>query len=188
MTSNPASPGASVSPSGADPARGAIPGVRRVEAPPLTWAERLYLPEVLRGLVTTLKHLLFRRAFTVRYPEEKRTPPPGSRGEHYLKKDAEGRVKCVACFLCATACPAECIYIEAAESPWPDRDKIPSKFTIDMLKCIYCGMCEEACPCDAIALSPKPFSIFEDRAGAMFDKEKLLANWSGSDRAGVFPQ
>src|SRR3990172_519321 len=75
------------------------------------------------------------------------------RGVHRLNRDGEGRVKCVACFLCASACPAHCIDIVAAESPWPDREKYPQSFVIDELRCIFCGMCEEACPVDAIELT-----------------------------------
>ncbi len=87
----------------------------------------------------------------------------------------QGRVKCVACYMCATACPAHCIYIDAAEAPWPDRDKYPTGFVIDELKCIFCGMCEEACPVDAIELT----SIYDisglTRQEMLFDKEKLLS-------------
>jgi NADH-quinone oxidoreductase subunit I len=94
---------------------------------------------------------------------------------HRLNKDEQGRVKCVACFLCATACPAHCIDIVGAESPWPDREKYPESFTIDELRCIFCGMCEEACPVDAIELT----SLFDltgrSREEMIFDKEKLLS-------------
>ena len=84
-------------------------------------------------------------------------------------------MKCVACFLCATACPAHCIDIVASPSPWPDREKYPESFTIDELRCIFCGMCEEACPVDAIELT----SLFDltgrSREEMIFDKEKLLS-------------
>ena len=76
--------------------------------------------------------------------------PPNYRGVHRLNRDEQGRVKCVACYMCSTACPARCIDIVAAPSPWPDREKYPEAFVIDELRCIYCGMCEEACPVDAI--------------------------------------
>ena len=92
-----------------------------------------------------------------------------------MNKDEQGRVKCVACFLCATACPAHCIDIVAEPSPWPDREKYPKVFNIDELRCIYCGMCEQACPVEAIELTS-----FYDLTGAsreemIFDKEKLLS-------------
>ena len=96
------------------------------------------------------------------------------RGVHRLNKDEAGRVKCVACFMCSTACPAHCIEIEAGESPWPDREKYPIKFDIDELRCIYCGMCEEACPVDAIELTHEYNIVGLTRQEMIFDKEKLL--------------
>jgi NADH-quinone oxidoreductase subunit I len=93
---------------------------------------------------------------------------------HRLNKDEDGRVKCVACFMCSTACPARCIHIEAEESPWQDREKYPGKFDIDELRCIYCGMCEEACPVDAIELTHTYDIVGLTRQEMIFDKSKLL--------------
>ena len=140
------------------------------------WWIDIYLPSIFKGLWITLKHLLFKKRFTQEYPEERHIPRPGYRGEHKLNKDELGRPKCVACFMCSTACPAECITIVAKDSPWPDRDKVPAKFEIDMLKCIYCGMCEEACPCDAIALTPQFNLVAISRQEKIYDMEKLLSN------------
>ena len=83
---------------------------------------------------------------TEQFPEQQPKLPANYRGVHRLNRDEEGRVKCVACYMCSTACPAHCIDIVAAPSPWPDREKYPETFVIDELRCIYCGMCEEACP------------------------------------------
>ena len=84
-------------------------------------------------------------------------------------------MKCVACFLCSTACPAHCIDIVAAPSPWPDREKYPESFAIDELRCIFCGMCEEACPVDAIELTSLLDLTGRSREEMVFDKEKLLS-------------
>jgi NADH-quinone oxidoreductase subunit I len=152
------------------------PAVKWIEEPQLGLAGKMYLPLFLQGLSTTTRHL-FSPKITVSFPEDrpKIRDPIIYRGVHRLNKDADGRVKCVACFLCATACPAHCIDIVAAESPWPDREKYPESFTIDELRCIYCGMCEEACPVDAIELT----SLFDltgrSREEMIFDKEKLLS-------------
>lgn len=140
---------------------------------------RMYLPAVLIGLSKTFLHIIKakgHRTFTVQYPEEKKAVRPGFRGEHRLKRDEQGREKCVACFMCQTACPANCIRIIAEDAPWPDRDKRPRVFEIDMLRCIYCGMCEEACPCDAIELTEKLYTVSTSRTEMIYDKEKLLDN------------
>jgi len=144
-----------------------------------SWGFLLYLPAVAKGLFNTLLHILKLRGhktFTVQYPEKRKEVRPGFRGEHRLKVDDLGREKCVACLMCQTVCPANCIDIIAEEAPWDDRDKRPRTFEIDMLRCIYCGMCEEACPCDAIELTEKLYTVSTSRAAMIYDKEKLLSN------------
>ena len=149
-----------------------------ISEPELTPAEKVYLPAVVGGLATTLKHMVSKKRRderVVQYPEQKRAQRVENyRGVHRLNKDESGRVKCVACFLCQTACPAHCIYIEGKESPWEDREKYPVRFDIDELRCIYCGMCEEACPVDAIELTPEYELIGHNREEMVFGKEKLL--------------
>ncbi|MCC7086708.1 MAG: NADH-quinone oxidoreductase subunit I [Pirellulales bacterium] len=155
---------------------GTNPNIRWLEEPKLGLSGRMYLPLFVQGLTTTFKHLVGPKV-TLSFPEER--PQIGNpliyRGVHRLNKDGTGRVKCVACFLCATACPAHCIDIVAAESPWPDREKYPESFTIDELRCIFCGMCEEACPVDAIELTSLLDLTGRSREEMIFDKEKLLS-------------
>ncbi len=139
----------------------------------LKLAIRLTIPAALQGMRRTFGWM-FRPRATVEYPERVHVPRQGYRGEHRLKKDELGRMKCVACFMCQTACPAECIQIVAGPSPWPDREKIPVVFSIDMLKCIYCGMCEEACPCDAIELTTTYNKVATSREEKIYDINKLL--------------
>ncbi len=157
-----------------------------VEEPKIGLLERMYLPAIFSGLQTTIGHI-FQPKVTVQFPEERPVLPPNYRGVHRLNRDEQGRVKCVACYMCSTACPAHCIDIVAAPSPWPDREKYPEIFVIDELRCIYCGMCEEACPCDAIELT----SLFDltglSREEMMFDKEKLLSVFDQTAQAGTDP-
>ena len=158
-----------------------------LQEPTLTLRDQFYVPQVLKGLGTTMKHMfnvvVRRQDRVIQYPEERREDLPVEaggllkqtyRGVHRLNKDEEGRVKCVACFMCSTACPARCIHIEAEASPWDDREKYPAKFDIDELRCIYCGMCEEACPVDAIELTSRYDIVGLTRQEMVFDKEKLL--------------
>jgi len=136
--------------------------------PRLSLAERLYLPQVLQGVGITTRHFvrnltlhtlhLFglaknrQAAVTTQYPEQRKVYSEGYRGSHRLTLKPDGSVRCTSCFLCATACPAKCIHIEAGEHPDPQVEKYPVRYEIDTLQCIYCGMCVEACPCDAIRM------------------------------------
>ena len=162
--------------------------------------ERAYLPELLRGLAITTRHFL-RNLFgardenpqvlertgtslvsTVQYPEEKTPYPPGYRGLHRLVPREDGKPRCVACYMCATICPAQCIYIEAGEyeTDSPDAssrviEKYPTAFVIDELRCIVCGLCVDACPKDAIRMDTYTHTPSEyNRQGFVYDIPKLL--------------
>jgi len=157
-----------------------------VAEPKMGVAELLYLPAIFAGLATTFRHL-FKPKITQEFPEVRPQLPANYRGVHRLNRDEQGRTKCVACYMCSTACPAHCIDIVAAPSPWPDREKYPETFVIDELRCIYCGMCEQACPVDAIELT----TLFDltgfSREEMMFDKEKLLSVFDQTVKAGTDP-
>ena len=170
--------------------------ILRISRPEMRAHESVYLPEVVRGFGTTVRHFFTsfgqsklpvlgksKTSRALQYPEERREDmdvldggmeKSNFRAVHRLNRDDAGRVKCVACMMCPTACPANCIHIEAAESPWDDREKYPVKFEIDELRCIFCGMCEEACPVDAIELTTEYDFVGRTRAEMIFDKEKLL--------------
>lgn len=159
-----------------------------VPAPAPSSVESVYLREVVKGFGITFRHMLTsinqgKTSRAMQYPEQRREDLPVEKGGihnanfrafHRLNKDEAGRVKCVACMMCPTICPAKCIHIVAGESPWEDREKYPVKFEIDELRCIYCGMCEEACPVDAIELTPVYDIVGMTRQEMIFDKEKLL--------------
>jgi NADH-quinone oxidoreductase subunit I len=160
--------------------------IKWVEEPKIGLVEQLYLPAIFAGLQTTVKHL-FQPKITQQFPEQRPKLPANYRGVHRLNRDEEGRVKCVACYMCSTACPARCIDIVAAPSPWPDREKYPEVFVIDELRCIYCGMCEQACPVDAIELTTLYDLTGMSREEMMFDKEKLLSVFDETVKTGTDP-
>lgn len=119
--------------------------------------QQSYVVEIAKGLVITsrafVRNLFGKKDIvTVQYPEQRVAYTPRFRGKHLLTKRDDGQVRCVACMLCATACPANCITIVSAEHDDRGIEKYPTQFEIDLLKCIYCGFCEEACPCDAIRM------------------------------------
>ena len=162
--------------------------VRWVQEPKMGLGEMLYLPAIFQGLTTTVRHM-FEPKVTEQYPEQEPKLPPNYRGVHRLNRDEAGRVKCVACYMCATACPAHCIDIVAAPAPaqWTDREKYPETFVLDELRCIYCGMCEEACPVDAIELTTLYDLTGLSREQLVFDKEKLLSVFDTTTKAGTDP-
>ena len=149
-----------------------------LEQKPMSFMERLYLPAILKGMGITLKHMLQKKA-TIHYPEETRPFSPVFRGLHVLNRDEEGRENCTACGLCAVACPAEAITMEAAER-LPNEEhlyreeKYAAKYEINMLRCIFCGLCEEACPKDAIYLSETFAPSNFTRKGFIYSKDELL--------------
>jgi NADH-quinone oxidoreductase subunit I len=157
-----------------------------VQEPKMGLSELLYLPAIFEGLATTVRHM-FKKPMTQEYPEVRPHMPPNYRGVHRLNRDEKDRVKCVACYMCSTACPAHCIDIVAAPSPWPDREKYPETFVIDELRCIYCGMCEQACPVDAIELTTLCDLTGLSREEMMFDKEKLLSVFDQTVKMGSDP-
>lgn len=142
-------------------------------------ADRAFLPTIVKGLGVTAKrffeNLLTRKETqTVQYPEEHPGYPPRFRGLHRLMHRDDGSVRCVACMMCPTVCPANCISIVPGERE-DDNEKFPVKFEIDELRCVVCGLCVEVCPCDAIRMdSGVPAPPVEFRGDAVWAKNDLL--------------
>lgn len=148
----------------------------------LNLIQKIYIFEVVKGLMITLRHLLYNMAhpaklMTYQYPEEKKPIDEIHRSEHRLMLRQDGSIRCTACMLCSTICPAVCIHITAAEGDTPEKEKVPEKFTIDLLRCVYCGFCVEACPCDAIRMDTgKPVASEYKREDFIKDINYLKAN------------
>ena len=152
--------------------------VKPVDRRPMTFLERIYLWNVFKGMAITFAHI-FKKKATINYPEQTRPFSPVFRGLQVLNRDEEGRERCTACGLCAVACPAEAITMEAAErQPGEENlyreEKYAAKYEINMLRCIFCGLCEEACPKDAIYLSETFAPSDYNRKGFIYGKENLL--------------
>jgi NADH-quinone oxidoreductase subunit I len=134
---------------------------------------------ILLGMALTFKNMwqtvVGRRAATVQFPEQKRSTSSRYRGLHLLTVREDDTPKCVACYMCATACPAECIYIESGERPEKTIEKYPTRFEIDLLRCVYCGFCVDACPEEAIMMSRENDLVGTSRADLVIDRDHLIA-------------
>ncbi len=145
--------------------------VKVLEAPKLNLLERLYIPEIIRGLKTTLMHIIHFKPVTVQYPEEVKELPPRYRGLHILPADDEGEIRCVACKLCEVACPTQAISIVSEPADEYGIERRPSVYNIDFMRCVFCGFCVEACPCDALRMGMKYELASYNRAGLIHTKE-----------------
>ncbi len=163
-----------------------------------------YLPEIFKGVSVSMKHFFentremvraerpdpvldrFDDGFTtISYPEQKRPYPERFRGVHRLTTRDDGSMRCVACLCCSTACPAQCIFIEAGEYPPGDArrgyERYPVRFVVDELRCIFCGYCVEACPCDAIRMDTGMHAVpYDSRDQFIYDRD-LLLSFDGQD-------
>ena len=131
------------------------------------------LLDVGGALILTFREML-RPKMTVNYPFERGPQSPRFRGEHALRRYANGEERCIACKLCEAICPAQAITIEA--EPRADGSRRTTRYDIDMVKCIYCGLCQEACPVDAIVEGPNQEFSVETREELYYDKQRLLDN------------
>ncbi|MCD4751250.1 MAG: NADH-quinone oxidoreductase subunit I [Thermoanaerobaculales bacterium] len=163
--------------------------VVNVDQPPRSFGEKIYLGPIISGLTVTLRHFV-RNFFgrkdvaTIQYPEEKHEYSERLRGRHILITRDEGELRCVACFMCETACPADCIHIEAEEDPSAEVEweKRPVVFEIDLLRCIFCGLCVDACPKEAIVMSRTHELAFARREEAIVGIDQLRQTGAMEDQ------
>ncbi len=150
-----------------------------------------YFYEILKGSWITCRHFVVnmwfhtlwflgiktkrRGAVTIQYPEEKKEIAHRHRSLHRLMTREDGQPRCVACMLCMTVCPSECIYIEAAEDPDPEIQKYPKTFLIDLSRCCFCGFCVEACPEDALRMDTGKIELATlNREDLIYDLNRLI--------------
>jgi NADH-quinone oxidoreductase subunit I len=185
------------------------PAQRQIKGKPIARPNRsmevqAYIPEFMKGLRVTMRHFfkntkemvlgqkpdpvlegLEEGVTTISYPEEKRPYPERFRGLHRLTLRDDDSPRCVACLCCSTACPAQCISIEAGEYPEGDPrrgyERYPRTFVIDELRCIFCGYCVEACPCDAIRMDTGMHATPYDSRDQFIYEKDLLMTFVGRD-------
>ena len=163
-------------------------GIKVVKRRGNSFKDRLYLPAIAGGMKTTLKYFMNNlkdndNIKTLQYPEVQPDDITDRfRGVHRLTKWDDGSEKCVACYMCATACPADCIFIDSQERFDDKAEKRPKEFKIDLLECVFCGYCVEACPCDAIRMDTGIFSFTgSNREDFVIDKKALMKNERSKD-------
>jgi len=165
--------------------------VKILTQPQMTFWERIYLVEVWKGLVLTARHFFRNMAVhfgnvgkkgrarkrgetvTFQYPEDPRPYSPRLRAKHRIMRREDGSPRCVACMLCETACPDDCITIVAEDSGDPTVEKRPKRFDIDILRCCFCGLCVKACPEDAIRMDTGILEMAEGHRDILYDREHL---------------
>ena len=172
---------------------------KAIPRPNRNLAVQSYVPEIVKGLGITMKHFFVNTKEValgqrndpvlesiddgincISYPEQKRPYPARFRGLHRLTHRADGSPRCVACLCCSTACPAQCIHIEAGEYPEGDPrrgyERYPKRIVIDELRCVFCAFCVEACPCDAIRMDTGMHAApYDSRDQFIFERERLMS-------------
>ena len=136
-----------------------------------------YIRATLKGMSLTFRHMMKsagdRSEVTIQWPEEKKQLSPRWRGTHVMETHEDGRPKCVACGLCPTICPANCIKLVPGEDDQGNR--YPIVYEIDEFRCIFCGMCQEVCPEEAIHVGRHYENSEYSREGFVYDLERLMA-------------
>lgn len=142
----------------------------------------MIIADLAHGLWTTFRSMFY-KPVTIQYPETKRPVRTRFKGRHTLKRYENGLEKCIGCALCAAACPADAIFVEASpntdEQRYSPGERYASTYEINILRCIFCGFCEDACPTEAIVLGDNYELSFVDRRESIYNREMLLEPVAG---------
>ncbi|MES2357253.1 MAG: NADH-quinone oxidoreductase subunit I [Gemmatimonadota bacterium] len=147
-----------------------------------------YVKATLQGMALTLKQM-FEPKVTIQYPEQRWELSPRWRGTHRMLTKEDGKARCVACGLCPSVCPSNCIKLVPGEDE--NGNRYPLVFEIDEFRCIFCGYCQEVCPEDAIHVGQHYENSEYSREGHVYDLERLMAQthpvstlWDATDPKG----
>ncbi len=134
---------------------------------------KIFFVDLFQGMSVTFRYQDPKEVYTEQYPLERPQVAERYRGLPRLNVNPEtGETLCIACDLCALACPEHLIVVKSERNPQTRRKEVTS-WTVDVSRCMFCGLCEEACSTDCLELSQDfEFAVY-DRGHFILDQKRL---------------